>query len=112
MENIAEPWLNKGAAALHLRENGPVRRILQTVKMFAVIVTGEIARASNADAILRALSHLAGDFVVSVAGPAVEAQIGVIYQKDGMETAFAWIRDNLEPLFLKQEAKRKRKGKA
>jgi len=43
---------------------------------------------------------------------AVEAQIGVIYQKDGMETAFAWIRDNLEPLFLKQEAKRKRKGKA
>lgn len=41
----------------------------------AVIVTGEIARASNADAILAALSHLAGDFVVSVAGPAVEAQI-------------------------------------
>jgi len=41
----------------------------------AVIVTGEIARANNADAILTALSHLAGDFVVTVAGPNVESQI-------------------------------------
>jgi hypothetical protein len=43
---------------------------------------------------------------------AVEAQIGVIYQKEGMEAAFAWVRDHLEPLFRKQEAKRIRKGKA
>ena len=42
---------------------------------------------------------------------AVEAEIGVIYQRDGLEAAFAWIRDTLEPLFLKQEAKRKRTGK-
>ncbi len=41
----------------------------------AVIVTGEIARAQNADAILDAISHLAGEFVVTVAGPSVEAQI-------------------------------------
>lgn len=41
----------------------------------AVIVTGEIARTSNADAILTALAHLAGDFVVTVAGPNMEAQI-------------------------------------
>ncbi len=41
----------------------------------AVIVTGEIARAQNADAILEAVSHLAGEFVVTVAGPSVEAQI-------------------------------------
>lgn len=41
----------------------------------AVIVTGEIARTSNADAILTALAHLAGDFVVTVAGPNVEAHI-------------------------------------
>lgn len=45
------------------------------VETGAVIVTGEVARASNADAILQALSHLAGDFVVTVAGPNVEAQI-------------------------------------
>jgi ethanolamine utilization protein EutA len=41
----------------------------------AVIVTGEIARAQNADAILDAISDLAGEFVVTVAGPSVEAQI-------------------------------------
>ncbi len=42
---------------------------------------------------------------------AVEAEIGVIYQREGLDAAFAWIRDTLEPLFLKQEAKRKRTGK-
>jgi 23S rRNA maturation mini-RNase III len=42
---------------------------------------------------------------------AVEAEIGVIYQRDGLEAAFAWIRDTLEPLFLKQEAKRARQGR-
>lgn len=43
---------------------------------------------------------------------AVEAQIGVIYQQSGLETAFGWIRENLQPLFEKQEAKRKRTRKA
>jgi hypothetical protein len=38
----------------------------------------------------------------------VEAGIGVIYQQQGLDAAFAWIRDNLEPLFIKQEAKRVR----
>ncbi|HAL70224.1 MAG TPA: hypothetical protein DCP71_00420 [Verrucomicrobiales bacterium] len=41
----------------------------------------------------------------------VEADIGIIYQKGGLETAFAWIHENLEPLFIKQEAKRVRTGK-
>lgn len=41
----------------------------------AVIITGEIARTHNADVILQALADLAGDFVVTVAGPNVEAQI-------------------------------------
>ncbi len=41
----------------------------------------------------------------------VEAGIGVIYQREGLEAAFAWIREHLEPLFLKQEAKRVRGGK-
>lgn len=42
---------------------------------------------------------------------AVEAEIGVIYQRDGLEAAFDWIRETLEPLFLKQEAKRVRHGR-
>ena len=38
----------------------------------------------------------------------VEATIGVLYREKGMDSAFAWIKTNLEPLFLKQEAKRKK----
>jgi ethanolamine utilization protein EutA len=41
----------------------------------AVIITGETARTRNADAILASLSDLAGEFVVTVAGPNLEAQI-------------------------------------
>lgn len=38
----------------------------------------------------------------------VEAQIGAVYREQGLEAAFSWIREHLEPLFIKQEAKRKR----
>jgi len=41
----------------------------------AVIITGESARKENSDAVLRALSDLAGDFVVSAAGPDMESVI-------------------------------------
>lgn len=39
----------------------------------AAIITGETARAVNADQVLAALSTLAGDFVVSTAGPHLES---------------------------------------
>jgi ethanolamine utilization protein EutA len=45
------------------------------VETGAVIITGETAKKKNADAILRALAGLAGEFVVSVAGPNVESLI-------------------------------------
>lgn len=45
------------------------------VETGAVIITGETAKKKNADEILQALSGLAGDFVVSVAGPNVESLI-------------------------------------
>lgn len=38
----------------------------------------------------------------------VEAEIGGIYRERGLEAAFDWIRKHMEPLFLKQEGKRKR----
>ena len=46
-----------------------------SIETGAVIITGETARTKNADAILRALSASAGDFVVTIAGPNAEAQI-------------------------------------
>src|SRR5512139_2251392 len=45
------------------------------VETGAVIITGETAKKKNADEILRALSGLAGEFVVSVASPNVESLI-------------------------------------
>jgi len=38
----------------------------------------------------------------------VEAQVGVRYREGGLEAAFAWVEKELEPLFLKQEARRRR----
>ncbi len=41
----------------------------------AVIITGEMAKKKNADEILRGLGGLAGEFVVTVAGPHLESLI-------------------------------------
>lgn len=43
------------------------------VRTGAVIITGETARADNADDVLEAISEFAGDFVVATAGPDLES---------------------------------------
>jgi ethanolamine utilization protein EutA len=45
------------------------------VETGAVIITGETAKKKNADTILEAIAGLAGDFVVTVAGPHLESMI-------------------------------------
>lgn len=47
----------------------------EQVETGAVIITGETARKKNADTVLAAIAGLAGDFVVTVAGPNVEGMI-------------------------------------
>ena len=48
------------------------------------------------------------DFLSSFGNPTrVEAGIGKLYQEQGLQPAFAWMEQNLVPLFLKQEANRK-----
>jgi dsRNA-specific ribonuclease len=37
---------------------------------------------------------------------AVEARIGRIYQKDGLDAAFTWIRAEILPRFLQRESQR------
>jgi ethanolamine utilization protein EutA len=45
------------------------------VETGAVIITGETAKKKNADQILKAISGMAGDFVVTIAGPNLESII-------------------------------------
>ncbi|WP_321391124.1 ethanolamine ammonia-lyase reactivating factor EutA [uncultured Desulfuromusa sp.] len=45
------------------------------VQTGAVIITGEAARKQNAESVLKALSGLAGEFVVATAGPTLEGII-------------------------------------
>lgn len=52
------------------RKAGIVPKDLQTG---AVIITGETARKENANDVIRALSDMAGDFVVATAGPDLES---------------------------------------
>ncbi len=47
----------------------------EQVQTGAAIITGETAKKRNADAVLEAVSALAGDFVVTVAGPRLESMI-------------------------------------
>jgi hypothetical protein len=43
----------------------------------------------------------------------IEAEVGVVYERDGLEAAFGYIERRIEPLWRVQEAKRvrQRKGK-
>lgn len=41
----------------------------------------------------------------------VEAEIGKRYREGGLDTAFAWIAENIQPLYVKQEANLARKTK-
>ncbi len=45
----------------------------ENVDTGAIIITGETSRKENAETVLHALSHLAGDFVVATAGPDLES---------------------------------------
>lgn len=51
------------------------RFIPEDIQTGAVIITGESALKENAEAVLESLSNLAGEFVVSTAGPDLEAII-------------------------------------
>ena len=64
------------------------------IKTGAVIITGEAAGKSNSSQILQSISNLAGDFVVSTAGPDLESIIAgrgsgaeYISKKDGKTVA-------------------------
>lgn len=50
-------------------------------------------------------------FLASLGEPtAMEAEIGIVYETEGLHSAFQHIQSKLLPIFLKQQAKRKRPG--
>lgn len=63
-EKLGE-WLRREYARAHMRP--------EDVKTGAVIITGETARMENAQQVLEAAGGMAGDFVVSTAGPELES---------------------------------------
>ena len=60
----------RGIVEEEYRQAGIAREDVDTG---AIIITGETSRKENAKAVLEALSHLAGDFVVATAGPDLES---------------------------------------
>jgi dsRNA-specific ribonuclease len=49
-------------------------------------------------------------FLNSLGNPTrVEAAIGRIHQKEGLQAAWEWIQQHIEPHFLRQEAKKERR---
>ena len=51
------------------------------------------------------------NFLNSLGNPTkIEAEIGIIYNNEGLEKSFFYIEKNLLPLFLKQEKKRIRRA--
>ena len=62
-------------AALIRSEYGRAGYSPAQVETGAVIITGETARKQNSDQILNAIAGLAGDFVVTIAGPNKEGMI-------------------------------------
>ncbi len=85
-----EAWVGDGVLAIFVRE-----WILREKEM----LDGEM--------FIRATSN---DFLRAYGNPtSVEAEIGRIYQKEGLEVAFAHIETNLMPIFLKQEKAREQR---
>ena len=61
-------------------------------------------RRMNGESLTRMTSN---QFLSAIGNPtSVEAKIGRLYEREGLEAAFAWLDSELVPLFEKQERNR------
>ena len=73
-----------------------------------ILAEPSIAQQDRSEAFIRLTAN---QFLSSRGEPtAVEAEIGRIYQRDGLQAAFHHIESSLLPLFKKQWAKARRPG--
>ena len=85
-----EAWVGDAVLALFVRE-------------WILRVDGSLA----GDKFTRFTSN---DFLRAIGNPTrVEAEIGQIYKRDGLEAAFAHIEEQLLPVFVRQEKVRERR---
>jgi len=81
--------------------------------VLALWARGKILREQGSLNTERFLQLTSNHFLQSVGRPTrVEAEFGVVYQREGLEAAFAYIEARLMPVYLRQEAKRVRKGRS
>ncbi len=88
---LKEAWIGDAVLALHVRS--------------------KILSEANAIDGPKAERMCSNRFLSVWADPSVtEAEIGRVYQSDGLEAAFRWIEETLMPVFEKQEANRMKKA--
>lgn len=89
-----QAWIGDAVLALYARE--------------WILRQKDIAVKARAEVFIRMTSN---QFLASLGEPtAMEAEIGVVYQSEGLQAAFEHIEAKFLPVFEKQEKKRKRPG--
>ena len=93
-EKRTQAWIGDAVLALFARE--------------WILHAPQIKKEDRADAFIRMTSN---QFLSAMGEPtAMEAEIGVIYQRDGLQAAFDHMESKYVPLFKKQLAKRRKPG--
>lgn len=93
-EKRTKAWIGDAVLALYARE--------------WILKQADIAMKDRAEVFKQMTSN---HFLASLGEPtAMEAEIGVVYEDEGLQAAFAFIEDKFLPMFVKQRKKRKRPG--
>ena len=93
-EKRTKAWIGDAVLALFARE--------------WILREPQINKEDRADAFIRMTSN---KFLSAIGEPtAMEAEIGTIYECDGLEAAFCHIENTYVPLFKKQQVKAKQPG--
>ena len=88
---IQEAWIGDAVLCLYARE----------------MVLREEGRLDN----VKCVRMTCNQFLSCLGEPTkMEAQVGRVYESQGLSAAFLWIEENLLPLFRRQEANRSRKN--
>jgi len=93
-EKRTKAWIGDAVLALFARE--------------WILKQTDISVKQRADVFIQMTSN---QFLASLGEPtAMEAEIGVVYESEGLQAAFDFIEGKFLPVFIKQQGKRKKPG--